>query len=232
MAQETKTVIVKSLKISINVFFYLVIIFMMIFSLANIRVKTDNDIPNIFGTGFLAVASDSMRGEQEDSFNRGDMIFVKMLDDQTRQQLAVGDIVTFFDRSIRALNTHRIVEIMEYDDQILLVTQGDNTPGPDMPILLDDALAIHRSTWSGVGNTLAYMQTPVGFALFVILPVVFILIYEGIILGRNILMLNKSKLEEQYATDKEEAQKALEAEKALIRQQVLEELKKEQSESK
>ncbi len=232
MTNENRLVLKKTLKISINTFFYLVIIFMMIFSLANIKVKTENDIPNIFGTGFLAVASESMKGDQADSFDRGDMIFVKMLDSQSRQQLDVGDIITYYDRSIRALNTHRIIEIMEQDGQTLLVTQGDNTPGPDMPIYLLDALAIHQTTWSGAGNALAYMQTPAGFALIVILPVIVILIYEGIILGRNILMLNKSKLEEKYALDKEEAQKAMEEEKARIRQQVLEELKKEQSESK
>jgi len=215
----------KIIKISVNTIFYIVIAFLLVFSLANIQVKKENDIANVFGRGFLAVQSESMSGSLEDSFEKGDMIFVKMLDDEARENLTEGDIVTYFDLTLRAFNTHRIIEVYYDEGAMYLVTQGDNTPGPDQPIRAIDAKALYVSKWSGAGNTLDYLQTPTGFALFVILPVVFILIFEGIVLVRNVLALNKAKMEEKYSLDKEKTMVDLEAEKEKIRAQIMEELK-------
>ncbi|HBP25959.1 MAG TPA: hypothetical protein DD618_03305, partial [Acholeplasmatales bacterium] len=62
----------KIVKIVLNVLFYSFIAVLLLFSIANMRIKTNADIPNIFGRGFLAVISDSMEGDQDDSFNQGD----------------------------------------------------------------------------------------------------------------------------------------------------------------
>jgi signal peptidase I len=229
MEKTQKNQVLKILKISLNVFFYIVIILLLVFSIANMRVRRDDDVPNIFNRGFSAVVSDSMEGDKPDSFNKGDLIFLKMLDEDSRQELIVGDIVTFYDLGIRRLNTHRIVEIIEVDNETYIITRGDNTPGNDDPIRIDEAIAVHTSTWSGAGSALEYLRSPVGFALFVILPVFLILIYEGIVLGRNVLSLNKSKLEDKMNLEKEQAKKDLEQEKERMRQELLEELKKEQN---
>ncbi len=213
-------------KIVLNSFFYLVIVLLLVFSLANIKVKKENDIANIFGRGFLSVQSESMSGTRVDSFEKGDIIFVKMLDAESRQNLVVGDIVTYYDLTIRAFNTHRIIDIYDVDGSTYIVTQGDNTPGADQPINLSEALALYQSKWTGAGNALDYLQSPTGFALFVILPVVIILVFEGIVLARNVLALNKVKMEEKYAEEKEKTMVDLEAEKEKIRAQILEEMKK------
>ncbi len=235
MEQAEKTSTRKVLSITLNSLFYLIIIVLLIFSLANIKVKKENDIANIFGRGFLSVQSNSMLGDQDDSFEKGDMILVKMLDEESVKELKVGDIVTYFDMSIREFNTHRVVEINLEDEY--LVTQADYNPvsnntntQPDQPINFDQALATYSSKISGFGNTLDYLQSPTGFALFVILPVVFILAFEGIVLGRNILQLNRAKMEEKYAQEKEDTKKLLEAEKDKLREELLAELKKENKE--
>lgn len=225
MEKSKQKLALRILKISVNTVFYIVIALLLVFSLANIQVKKENDIANVFGRGFLSVQSESMSGDLDDSFDMGDMVFVKMLNDSDREDLVVGDIVTYFDLTIRAFNTHRIIEIYENDGEIYLITQGDNTPGQDQPIRAAEAKAMYLSKWSGLGNTLDYLQSPTGFALFVILPVVFILIFEGIILIRNILALNKVKMEEKYALEKEKTIVDLEAEKDKIRAQIMEELK-------
>lgn len=218
----------KALSIALNTFFYLVIIVLLVFSIANIQVKRESDIPHIFGRGFLAVQSDSMEGDQEDSFNKGDLVFVKMLDEEEQQELTEGDVVTYFDMGIRALNTHRVVETFDLDGELFIITRGDNTPGNDDPIRATDAIAIYQSKWEGAGETINYLQSPIGFALFIILPVALILIYQGIVLTRNILALNKTKLEEKYATDQERIQQDLELERQKMREQLLEELKNEE----
>ncbi len=139
-----------------------------------------------------------MLGDQVDSFEQGDMIFVKMLDEESIGELEVGDIVTYFDMTIKEFNTHRIVEINTEEEY--LITQADYNPvsentntQPDQPINFDQAIATYSSKVSGLGNTLDYLQSPTGFALFIILPVVFILAFEGVVLGRNIISLNRVK---------------------------------------
>lgn len=232
MENEKKTTPKKVLKITLNSLFYLIIILLLIFSVANIKVKKENDIANVFGTGFLSVQSNSMLGDKDDSFEKGDMVFVKMLDEKSVLDLKVGDIVTYFDMSIKQFNTHRIVEI-NFDDEYI-VTQADyNQAGqntntqPDQPITFDQAIATYKSKVSGLGNTLDKLQSPTGFALFIILPVALILIFEGVMLGRNILQLNREKMEDKYAQEKEDTKKTLEVEKEKIRQELLAELKKE-----
>ncbi|MFH0766583.1 MAG: signal peptidase I [Bacillota bacterium] len=227
MEKSKQKLTTRILKISVNMIFYLVIVLLLVFSLANIQVKKENDIANIFGRGFLSVQSESMSGDRTDSFEMGDMVFVKMLDDEGRDNLAIGDIVTYFDLTLRAFNTHRIIDTYVNDGELFLITQGDNTPASDQPIRAAEALALYQSNWSGVGESLDYLQSPTGFALFIILPVVIILIFEGVILVRNVLALNKAKMEEKYALEKEKTLVDLEAEKDKIRAQIMDELKKD-----
>ena len=232
MKEKEKIQAKSIIKIILNTLFYGVILLLVFFSFANMKVKSENNIANIFGTGFLAVQSDSMKGTESDNFSKGDMIFVRMLNDNSRQNLDIGDIVTFYDLSIKQFNTHRIVDKFDIEGEIYLITQGDNTPGADQPIHISETISVYSSSVGGLGNTLDYLQSPTGFALFIILPVAVILIVEGILLGRNILQLNKVKMEEKYTLEKEKASLDLEAEKEKIRQQILEELKAKQEDNK
>ncbi len=227
----------KSLNIAGNVLFYGLIVLLLLFSIANLTVKSDKDIANVFGRGFLPVLSDSMEGDNSDSFNKGDLLFVRTIKESQVDNLEIGDVVTFYDLSIAALNTHRVVEVTDS----YIVTQGDkanainpyviagDNTGKDYQIVTyDNVKAVHTGTWSGVGSAVNYLQTPVGFALFIILPVVILLAYQGFVLTKALLAVNKEKLEAKYAEDKEQSLKDLEAEKEKIRKELLEELKKEQ----
>ncbi|HBG33311.1 MAG: signal peptidase I [Tenericutes bacterium GWC2_39_45] len=216
----------KVLRVSLNVVFYTIVIALLAFSVSNISVKKDNDIANLFGVGFLSVQSDSMEGTQEHSFSEGDLIFVNILDEEGRANLQLGDVVTFYDLSVRDFNTHRIVDILEIDGEVYLSTKGDNANQADLePLHLSNALAVHRSSISGIGNSIDYLQTSAGFALFIILPVVLFLVAEGIMLIKHVFVINKFKMEQYYAVEKEKALVTLEAEKEKIRQQVMSELK-------
>ena len=227
----------KSLNIAGNVLFYGLIVLLLLFSIANLTIKSERDIANVFGRGFLPVLSDSMEGDNADSFNKGDLLFVRTIKESQVDDLEIGDVVTFYDLSIAALNTHRVVEVTDS----YIVTQGDkanainpyviagDNTGKDYQIVTyDNVKAVHTGTWSGVGSAVSYLQTPVGFALFIILPVVILLAYQGFVLTKALLAVNKEKLEAKYAEDKEQSLKDLEAEKEKIRKELLEELKKEQ----
>ena len=217
-------------KIIGNVAFYGVIALLITFSIANIQVKREDNIANVFGVGFLSVQSDSMAGSLDDNFDAGDMIFVRMLNSESRNDLEVGDIITFYDRNIKAFNTHRIIEKTYIENQLYLTTKGDNRreDQADSPIHVSEAISVYQSSISGLGTSLDYLQTPTGFALFIILPVVFVLIFEGVILVKNVLALNHAKMEEKFSIEKEKAQLDLVAEKEKLRLQILAELKEKQ----
>lgn len=237
MKNSEQSLPLKISKIVLNVLFYTVIVLLLVFSIANMKVKRDDNIANIFGTGILSVQSNSMYGDLEDSFEKGDMLFVKMLDENSREDLEIGDIVTYFDLSIYAFNTHRIVEINESEGY--LITQADynyvaqnNNTEPDQPVNIEDVIAVYTETKvSGFGNALDYLQTSAGFAIFIIVPVIILLIVEGVILTRTIMSANKEKLANQYAQEKEDAMKDLEAEKERMRKEILAELEKEKNKS-
>ena len=121
-------------KIALNVVFYILILLVLLFSISNIRAKNKNDqIPNIFGKGYLNVLSDSMTGDNKDSFNTGDMIIVKIANKKNISKLEVGNIVTFYDYRLAsnkgagsALDTHRIVYIDKTNnDSYVYYTVGD-----------------------------------------------------------------------------------------------------------
>ena len=231
----------KTVKIVLNVLFYSVIVLLLLFSIANMKVKRDDDIPSIFGMGFLSVQSDSMKGNEEDSFAKGDLLFVNISNDKERNALEVGDIVTFWDTKIRALNTHRVVKIQDniiftQGDQVA-ITYPDKVFDPDVLVndenfyeimTRDEILAVHTSTWRGAGKALEFLQSPVGFAVFIVLPTFLVLVYEGILLARNILSINKAKMEAKHQEDMKLVQEQLEKEKEALRAKIMEEMKQEE----
>ncbi len=128
------------LKIVGNVVFYLIIIFLLLFSIMNINAGSRNGgFPNIFGRGFLSVQTDSMERDNNSSndlkewadykiggIKKGDLVLVKTFKEKDFKKLKVGDVITFkteINGQI-ALNTHRIVYINAESDKIY--TQGDN----------------------------------------------------------------------------------------------------------
>ena len=231
---KPKNNIKTALKITGNVLFYGLIFLLLLFSISNLSIKREGDIANVMGRGFLPVLSDSMEGNNKDSFDKGALVFVRILSENSKKNLEVDDIITFYDASLNAINTHRIVFVADN----YVITQGDKAaasaqyvPGGDNTgiqyevVTYANIKAIRTGHINGLGGAISYLQTPVGFALFVILPVVLLLAYQGFVLTKTLLAVNKEKIEAKHATDKEAL---LEAEKERIRKELLEELKKEQ----
>jgi len=214
----------KAFKIVLNIIFYGLIVFLLIFSIITITSRDREDIPNLFGYGFLAVESDSMEGTQKDSFKQNSLIFVKLLNDESRQNLKQGDVITFFDQRINALNTHRIINDPN-EDGGLIFTRGDKYDGDpgkiDPAINRDGALAVYKGKISGLGSLLAFVQTRLGFGLLVILPMFLLLAWQVYVLFKDIYQVKKEKLVQEYQSNQER-------EKERMRQELLEELRREQ----
>lgn len=120
--KTTKQKVIFGLKIAGNAIFYLIILLVLIFSIGNIRAKSDpSKIPNVFGKGYLSVQTNSMESDAPDAIFAGDLIIVDILDkDEISKEVQVGDVITFFDETLaqkkgagKMLNTHRVVYIVE-----------------------------------------------------------------------------------------------------------------------
>ncbi|HEY8395985.1 MAG TPA: signal peptidase I [Bacilli bacterium] len=221
-----------------NVIFYALILLLLLFAIANIKAKSVDDIPNIFGMGFLSVQSDSMNGDYEDSFKKGDLIFVNILSDKEKENLKVGDIITYYDMELKSFNTHRIVEVQGD----FYITQGDlaaknpatkyvpggkNDPNTYELVSKNQVKSIYVSHWSGAGKTYDFI---IGhFEWTIVLPVALIVILEVFLLVRNVIRLNQEKLKEKYG--KATLDNLDEETREKLRRELLEELKKEQEKS-
>lgn len=206
------------LKIIGNVLFYGVILLLLIFSIITINTKEVEDIPNLFGNGFIAVKSDSMEG----TFSKDSVIFVKVLKHSQKESIDVNDVITFYDQSINALNTHRVINKITQGSEVFYQTQGDNTPYPDEQLIhQSNVLAVYKRNIPKLGALLGFMQTQLGFGLLVILPMFLLLAYQAYVLFKDIYQIKKEKLLAQYELDKE-------AEKARMREELLKELNKEE----
>ena len=238
------------LKVIGNVVFYLIIALLLLFSIMNINGgNRTQGFPNIFGKGFLSVQSNSMSGSAEDSFNKGDLLFVDVFDPKDYDNLEVGMIVTFYDTHIQALNSHRIVYISrDANGKILsLAVQGDVSvkdsgvydptdisKAENNKYLLDmhhvanlsrtDIKGIVTGKAKGVGNVLDTLQT---YWLFIfVLPVLCLMLFEIFMVVKNVMALQAEK---QRIAGKEQNALDLEAQKEELRKQIMAELANEQA---
>ncbi len=222
----------KITKITLNLIFYTIVALMLIYSIIIIVAKGNNNIPNIFGKGFLAVETDSMVGENKDSFNPGDLIFVTILSDKAKDNLKVGDVITFKDQKLGgAINTHRINRVFESG---FVETKGDNENSPDTPLTSKaNVLAIYSGKIPRIGFFFIFLQSQLGFGLVVILPIFLMLVYQGYLLFSNIFELKKEKAKEELSLEKDKMrEELLESEKERIRQELLKELQEEKDKNK
>lgn len=221
----TKQKVWFGVKIALNVVFYILILLVLLFSISNIRAKNKNDqIPNIFRKGYLNVLSDSMTGDNEDSFNTGDMIIVKIANKKNISKLEVGNIVTFYDYRLAsnkgagsALDTHRIVYIDKTNnDSYVYYTVGDKIAKQlnfdASKLNADNYLTILNSL--GSNNYQAFGSTEIRgiysgkwsgfgktiqtinnhFIAIIIVPVAILLVFEIGVLVLNIMRAREEKL--------------------------------------
>ncbi len=225
--KKSSNKIIKGVKIGVSALFYLIIVLLLLFSIATLTRKTEKDIPNLFGFGFLAVneKADSMVGTERDSFNPNDLIFVRVLNKKQRDNLDLEKlyekrtVVSFFDMNRRVINTHRVVNYHQTTNTV--ETKGDNAPIDEGHLNKVEILAIYQGKIKGAGKVVAFMQTQLGFGLVVIAPMLVLLGIQGYALIRNVYRSKEVKLKAQL--DEQQAK-----ERELMKKELLEELKKQQ----
>lgn len=162
----------------VDVLIVVLILFSVIISVSSITAKANNGVPDVFGYTPFSVQTDSMKP----TLSKGDYIFVEECD---ANNLQVGDVITYFTRieGQRAINTHRIVEVLKTNDLIEYRTQGDNketNPEPD-PLLIAPGDVIGKYNDSRIpvlGTVIDYLSTQLGFFLVILLPVLLFTVYQ------------------------------------------------------
>ena len=172
-----------------------------------IKGSINRDVPpDVFGVAPLAVVSPSMNGVREDCFDEGALIFVKMLSEEEKQELEVGDIVTFR-AADGAFVTHRIISMTKNDAGVIeeVRTQGDANLVTDGDTEIANVLGICTGSVAGLGDFAMFLQTPVGILVFVGVPVLIFIAYDvtRIMLYNRRLRLEAAKSGEDTASASE-----------------------------
>lgn len=211
--------------ITFNVIFYVIIASLLVFSIMTIRSSKVNTIPNIFNKGYVAVQTDSMDADMPNwvpegkakPFKANTLLFITILDMDSKDNLEVGDVITFYDTNIDALNTHRIKEVVKSGDRVVkVVTQGDKYQDDEFKteeVLISHVYAVHKGArLAGIGWLFIQLQKKWVFLTFIIIPVFIVLVVQAIITF-NVIFKMKLKKEEASTED-------------LIEQRVREELER------
>lgn len=224
--KTNKTKVKRIFEIILNVVLWVFLAFAtlsMIFAL----VSTSNDyrVPIMGNKVLMSVRSESM----EPVIYKGDLIAGTVLSLDEKKELKEGDIITFFvdldSDGTKEINTHRIVSVNVTGDTYVFRTKGDNNLTADgYEIRIDDII----SKWQegdtqihGLGNVFAFLQSRLGFLLFVLIPLIALFAYEIV---RLVLMIIKIKMKDHKEIS--------EAEKEAIRRLAIEEYKKSLEEGK
>ncbi|NCA92127.1 signal peptidase I [bacterium] len=178
---------------------------------------------SIFNYAYFTVESESMN-KGEEGFAKGDIIYVKLLNDEEKAQLKKGDVITFWDiiDGQKKLNTHRIEQVMTQDNgAIKFLTKGDANEYSDIRLRdFDDVQGIYKGKAEGFGSAIMWMQSKTGFLVCVIIPSILIVLYCLYLVIYNVIQYNKQKI----VLAKEEIKEEMDGE---LRQKLKEELLKE-----
>ena len=220
----------KILKIVLNVFIWTFVVFSLLMTVLALAAQSNADgVPSLGGKCFLTVSSDSMAP----TFKEGDLLFAKMLSNEEKMSVEVGEVITFHadldGNGTTELNSHRVTSI-NYDedgDVISYVTKGDNpetnTAEDKEPVKWQFVIA----KWEEgdklpfIGGVLSFLQQPKGFLVAIVLPLVIFFLYELYVFIRSLLTLKQKKEEEapKLSAEEEEAIKRKAIEEYLKQQQ-------------
>lgn len=194
----------KILNIVVDVLIVLVLI-VSVLTLTMVFTTTQggDGVPNLFGKAPVSVLSDSMKGDKEDNFNKGDLLLCDVVDG-AKTEFKVGDIVTFR-QDINGdgnaeLVTHRLYK---QNKDGSFQTKGDNNDIYDQAetnsiifsdIRSEDVLAVyHGSKISGIGGAIDFLRSPTGFFICILLPMIIFFLYQAVRVVINAMAYSKEK---------------------------------------
>lgn len=125
--------------------------------------KTNVDkVPSVFGIKPFMVLSGSMETE----IKKGDLIITKVVDPES---LGVRDVIAFKDAA-GTVTTHRIIDIVNKDNQTYFITKGDNNSIQDKNLVsLKDVEGLYLFRIPGIGSMMKSLSEPMTIIILVLL---------------------------------------------------------------
>ena len=162
------------------------IILASIVALLKVVLAKPGEAPNFFGYSLFRV----MTGSMEPTIPTNSLIVVQRTD---TQQLAEGDIITFYSRDPSLMgepNTHRIIRFEQEGEERLIYTKGDANN-------IEDHYAVHEEDVIGkvvyssekIGNFVRLVSNPIVFIPLIVIPLAIMLLrslYDGFIAAKNL----------------------------------------------
>lgn len=214
----------------INVVLVIAIVLAALCTYLSFVSTSGNGVPNILGTAFFSVKTDSMYP----TLLPGDLVVGKLVKDPST--LRKGDIITYWTviNGERALNTHTIHEIYDGGERLFFRTKGDNNTSVD-PITVHESEVVSQYVFriGGLGKVFDYLQTGTGFLLIIVLPVFLFFLYHLIQFFRVLFeyqnVKNRIRYEEERGQLQDEAdeQEQKQKERAAIEAELRERLRAE-----
>ena len=219
--KKTLNAVIITIQVLIIVVCIVFSIVLLVSSMGNKEGKL-NDIINL-----MPVMSDSMVGDNPDSFNIDDLILVKKLSDEDKKNLKVGDIVTFkvYDQTLQAkiYKSHRIVKICQEGDpewnKCDVVTQGDaaqkyidqdptNIANYQDYLRYSQIEGIYTGKIPKVGGAITFIKQPAAFFGLIVTPLALLMLYNIFVIIRGVTKAkdekHKAELEESEAKHRAE----------------------------
>lgn len=176
-------------------------IFVLVLALTT---RGNEGVPTIFGKAPIGVLTDSMKGDKEDDFDKGDLIICDVVDKNNPPEFKIGDVVTFAadieGDGNRDYVTHRLYKVNKDGS---FKTKGDNNSTYDQDpsnaivfpnVTKDSILAVYTGTKiNGLGGVLNYLQSPEGFFLWILLPMIIFFLYQAVRVVINAMAYSKEK---------------------------------------
>ena len=195
---------VKVLNIIVDVLVVCVLIISLLVLTMVLTAQGEGGVPSVFGKAPISVLTDSMHGDAPDDFDKGDLLLCDVVDKSVKNEYKKGDIVTFKQDingdNVEEYVTHRIYNV---NKDGTFQTKGDNNTTYDQDpnatavfkdIGKTDILAKYTGTKiSGLGSVIQYLQTPLGFFLCILLPMIIFFLYQAVRVVLNLMAYNKEK---------------------------------------
>ncbi|WP_256545039.1 signal peptidase I [Halobellus inordinatus] len=137
-------------------------------------------VPQVAGADYSFVV---LSGSMEPAMSPGDAIVVR---EAAPGEITERDVITFRTDS-ETPTTHRVIDVIERDGSVAYVTKGDANEDPDSgTVSHEQVLGEVLVTLPLLGYVVRFVNTPVGFAVVVVGPLVAFVISEVWTLVRSV----------------------------------------------
>lgn len=117
-----------------------------------------------------------LSGSMEPSISSGDVVIV---DETHPTSIEEGDVITYTREEDGTPTTHRVIDVIEGDDGVAFETQGDANDQPDStPVSGSQVTGTVMLTIPYIGYVISFVNTPLGFGVLVIVPLVALVVSE------------------------------------------------------